>query len=301
MTSVRHHVAIATVLALVAVLSQANAAAAAPADPPVLTQIRASHHVGYDRIVFEFKGGMPRTAGAYWAKSLRLEPSNQPAHVQGNAFIKVRFRYALGHQPEPPQERTFGAARRSYGLPNIAHLVLLGDSEGQVTFGIGLMARTTIIRKMRLRSPNRFVVDVSTQYPKGKVEVFFADKQAMASGGEPLMRKVVRKVPKGSRAKGAMQRLYAGPTGKEKGRGLRFVASGTTGFRDLRINDWGVARVTLRGDCDSGGSALMTVGDQIMATLKSRPRVDHVKIHDRFGVTEEPKGRTDSIPFCLEP
>ena len=297
----RRHLYLGAILALIVVLLQPAMAAATPGDPPTLVAIRAAHHVGFDRIVFEFKGGMPEVTRARWVDELRLEPSDRAAHVQGNAFIRVRFRYALGHRETAPQNRTFGPARRAYDLPNIAHVVLLGDSEGQVTLGIGLMARTKIIRATRLRHPSRFVVDISSRYPKGKVKVFFADKKAIADGGSTILQAVTRKVPRGERARGAMQRLYAGPTGRERGQGLRFIASGTTGFRDLRINRWGVARVTLKGPCDSGGSALVTVADEVISTLRSRPAVDFVKIYDRNGVTEEPTGRTDSIPYCLEP
>jgi hypothetical protein len=279
----------------------ADAATLAADSPPTLVDVRAAHYPGYDRLVFEFAGGRPDVAKVRWAKDLRLDPSDKVAHVQGSAFLKVKFRWATAHELEPPTDPTFGPARRAYDLPNIAHVVLLGDYEGVVTFGVGLMKRTRIIKTIQLSQPYRFVIHVATTFPKGKVKVFFFDQEAVNDVDAPLFVPVTRKVPKGRRAVGALQRLYAGPTAAELDAGLRFVASGTRGFRNLWVNDRKIARVTLKGPCDSGGSALVTVANLIMPTLRSRPPVDWVKIYDRHGVTEEPWGLGDSIPFCLEP
>lgn len=302
MLTLKPQLVLASVVAIAAVLAlPPTAATAAPADPPALVDIRAAHHPGYDRIVFEFDGAVPTVARARWARDLRLDPSDLRANVQGDAFIKVRFRQAVGHQLEPPQDSTFGPARRSFDLPNVNHAVLLGDYEGEVTVGIGLMQRTRIIKTFRLKEPGRFVIHVATDFPKRTAKVFFLDEPAFIDGQPGYIVPVKRKVPKGGAPEGVMQRLYAGPTMAEIDTGLRFVSSGTKGFRDLRINDRGIARVTLRGPCDSGGSAVATVAHHVMPTLRARPAVDWVKIYDRAGTTEEPKGRTDSIPFCLEP
>jgi hypothetical protein len=284
------------------VLVAATGPVAMAAQTPQLVEIRAAHHVGFDRIVFEFKGPPPDVARVKWtSEPLRLDPSDAWAHVQGNAYLKVRFRPAVAHQSVPPYEATALPHRRAYALPNIAHLVLLGDHEGDISFGIGLMKRTRILRATTLRDPSRFVLDVATDFKKGKAKVFFVDKQAVLDARQPYVAPVDRKVPKGSRTRGALLRLYAGPTQQEINRGLRFIASGTTGFRNLRINDRGVARVTLRGPCDSGGSAEATVASQVTPTLLSRPSVDWVKIYDRDGETRLRWGKTDSLPACLEP
>ena len=256
---------------------------------------------GYDRLVFEFAGGRPRSATVRWARDLRLDPSHRKAHVQGDAFLRVRFQGALAHDPDPPMASTFGPARRAFALPNVAHVVLLGDYEGEVSLGVGLMKKTKILQVLELRRPYRLVVHVSTAFPKATAKVFFVDRPALIDGDPRPVQAVKRKVPKGARAKGALQRLYAGPTRSEDGRGLRFVPSGTTGFRDLWVNDRGIARVTLRGPCDSGGAAQGTVADQIRPTLRSRPAIEWVKILDRTGATQQPWGRQDSIPACLEP
>ncbi|MEA2025108.1 MAG: hypothetical protein U9O18_00310 [Chloroflexota bacterium] len=267
---------------------------------PVLTAIRTAHHQGFDRIVFDFAGPLPEMAEVQWANDLRLDPSDRAAHVHGNAFLQVRFSPAITHDESPPQDSTFGPQRRAYGLPNISHLVLLGAVEGDVSFGIGLMKKTKIIRATTLRRPSRFVIDVATRFPKAEVGIRFVDEPAVIAGRLPEVVSVRRKVPRGRKPESVLHRLYAGPTEREARAGLRFIDSGTTGFGDLRIDRRGVARVTLRGRCDSRGST-MTVANQIIPTLRQLGRIDWVKIYDRNGETLYPRGKTDSLPGCLQP
>jgi hypothetical protein len=291
-------VALLILLALVVASGPVTTAA----QTPTLVDIRAAHHPGFDRVVFEFKGPPPEVARVKWASApMRLDPSHTRAQVHGNAFLKVRFRTAVAHQLSPPYKSTALPHRRASALPNVAHLVLLGDHEGTVSLGIGLMKRTRILRATTLGNPSRFVIDVATNFRKGIVKVFFVDDQAVIDGKRPYVVPVDRKVPRGARPRGALLRLYAGPTQREIDRSRRFVASGTTGFRNLRINDHGVARVTLRGPCDSGGAAEVTVASQVLPTLRSRPSIDWIKIYDRDAETQLPWGRADSLPTCLEP
>lgn len=302
MSSLRHQLVLAAAMMLTAVLAfPAGITIGFDDTPPVLVDIRAAHYKGYDRLVFEFAGGRPDAALVRWARELRYDPSDKVAHVQGNAFLRVTFRWAAAHDPDPPVEPTIGPLRRAFDLPNVAQVVLLGDYEATVSLGVGLMKRTRILKVIALSKPYRLVVHISTAFPKRAVKVFFVDEQALIDGEQPYVVPVKRKVPTGRRAAGALQRLYAGPTERERERGLRFLASGTRGFRDLRVNDRGVARVTLKGPCDSRGAAEGTVADQIMPTLRSRPAIDWIKILDRHGQTLEPRGRRDSIPACLEP
>lgn len=287
-------------IALVFLLSIApGATAAAPDLTPRLVDIRAAHHPGYDRIVFELSGGMPDVTAVRWATGLRLDPSDKPARVQGNAFLVVRLGTTVAH--DEAGSPTFGPLREAYGLPNLNHVVLLGDFEGQVSVGIGLMERTKIRRVFRLRDPDRFVIDISTAFPKTRVPVFFADDEKVAAGAPTVVSSVMRYVRKSDPKRGALQRLYAGPTAAERADGLRFVASRTYGFHRLRTNRFGVTRVQLRGRCDSGGSAVVTVADQIRTTLMARPRVRWVKIYGPDGTTTWPYGRRHSDPLCLQP
>ena len=130
----------------------------------------------------------------------------------------------------------------------------------------------------------------------------FLDRDAIDAGTPPFLRAVARTVPRArprlSEAESALSRLWAGTTQAEKRDGLRFRASGTTGFRDFGVNAQGVARLTLKGRCDGHGAAL-TVADQVAATLDPFRAVEWLKVYDRAGGTQEPLGQSDSIPDCL--
>lgn len=131
------------------------------------------------------------------------------------------------------------------------------------------------------------------------VKVWFLDRAHAQTGEEPLFRPVTRQVRPPALAAGALDALFAGPAKAEKASGLELITSGATGYARLRIQN-GIAYVTLRGSCSSGGST-MTIAGEIMPTLRQFASVTYVKIYAPDGSTERPAGASDSIPFCLEP
>jgi hypothetical protein len=286
-----------TVLVMAVVGSTGSATAAAPADP-TLVEIRAAHHPGFDRIVFEFDGGSPEYTAVRWTDRVTADASGLPVPVQGNAFMHVVMYNVNAHLAEPPYGNTYGPPVRAYDLPNIAHVVEAGDFEMVVSFGIGVMERTRILRTARLRDPSRFVLDVATTFAKVHVPVVFLDRGGILDPAAAGLHAVRRVVPADRQVKSALRRLWAGPTADEREAGLRFRSSATTGFRDFRVNDRGVARLTLKGRCDGRGRRI-TVADQVMATLKGFEQIEWVKILDPAGRTREPWGTSDSIPDCL--
>ena len=273
-----------------------SAAGAAPAGP-TLVEIRAAHHPGFDRITFEFEGRLPEYTAASWTEQVTNDPSDLPVPVQGNAFLYVVMYHVNAHAAKPPFADTYGPATRAFDLPNIAHVVGAGDFEMVVSFGVGVMERTRILRTARLRDPARFVIDVATTFPKASVPVVFLDRGMLEAAALDLQA-VGRVVPADRQVKSALRRLWAGPTPDERAAGLRFRSSGSSGFRDFEVNDRGVARLRLEGGCDGHGRAV-TVADQVMATLKGFEHIEWVKILDPAGRTREPWGPTDSIPDCL--
>ena len=288
-------------LALLSSAASATSAQAAP-DLPVLVDVRAAHHPGVDRLIFEFEGPLPEYAAAAWTNRVIHDPSGLPVPVQGNAYLSVVMYSVIAHETDPGFGSTYGPRQRAFDLPNIAHVVAAGDFEAVVSFGVGLMQRTRILRTARLRDPSRFVVDVSTRFERERVGVMFLDRDAILAGTPPFLRSVSRTVPRSrprlGEADAALLRLWAGPTQEEKRDGLRFRASATTGFRGLHVNPRGVARLMLKGGCDGHGAEL-TVADQVMATLAQFGRIEWVKIYDRQGQTQQPLGQSDSIPDCL--
>ncbi|MDH3680041.1 MAG: GerMN domain-containing protein [Acidimicrobiia bacterium] len=139
-------------------------------------------------------------------------------------------------------------------------------------------------------------------YPRAsttEVEVYFLDTVRFADGTEPYVEAVSRRVPAATPAAGALDALFAGPTPAEQGANLAVELSEATGFSGLSIES-GIARVTLVGGCDSGGSTF-TIANLITPTLKQFATVDYVKIYDADGTTAAPEGSSDSIPECLNP
>lgn len=150
-----------------------------------------------------------------------------------------------------------------------------------------------IFHGQRLRVPH------DTGEPTATVDVYFVHMPNYTAGVQPDVVAAARSVPAATPARGALEELFAGPTAAEHADGLDIVRSGATGFKDLSIDD-GIARVTLTGRCDSGGST-MTIANLIVPTLKQFPTVDHVKIFDPAGQTPHPDGPNDSLPACLNP
>lgn len=275
--------------------STAATTAATAATTPVLTAIRAAHHPGFDRLVFQFRGRVPAERSVTYVKQVIADGSGLPVRIVGNAKLLVRFQPANGHNDQGTI--TYGPVRRTYALPGIIQVVNAGDVEAVLSFGVGV-SRQAPFHMFTLTNPSRVVIDIKT-YPWVNVRDYLLNSQRFAVGQEPYTQAVIRPVLPPRTAYGALQRLFAGPTQGEKALGLRFVSSKATGFKNLSIVD-GVARVQLTGGCSSGGSTF-TIAGEIFPTLKQFPSVHWVKIYDPSGHTEHPYGHSDSIPVSLEP
>lgn len=295
-------VAVAAVLAAVTLPAPASAVAGttrtssgAQTGNAVLVDIRAASHPRFDRVVFEFAVRAPRVS-VTWVDELTGIGSGLPIPVAGRAILQVRMSGTDAHVNGTPTV----PVRTAYAMKNVITTVSAGDFEGEVVYGIGVLAPTPF-RTMRLVHPNRLVIDLSTACLQTVTRsVMFVDTNKVLANVDPPVTAVRRQVLARTPATGVMDRLYAGPTPAETARGLTFVASESTGFARLRISNQ-IARVQLTGGCSSGGSAVATVATQIFPTLKQFGSVDWVKIYDPAGHTETPWGRSDSIPECLEP
>ncbi len=262
---------------------------------PTLVGIRAAHHPTYDRIVFDFRGGLPASVHVDYVPQLIQDASGAPVPIAGRAILQVSMSRAQAHDDTG---RVTGPDRVAFPLPNIITAVKSGDFEAVTTYGIGLAQRQSF-HVFTLTGPDRVVIDVGAAFPTVQRQVYFLDAAAFQTGREPFYVPVLRPVLPMTPATGVMDRMFAGPTAAEQSRGLRFLSSEATGFRKLRIGH-GVARVQLTGGCDSRGSTA-TIAGEIFPTLRQFSTVDRVKIFDPSGQTETPGGPSDSIPFCLEP
>jgi hypothetical protein len=290
MTRIRRFLVL-LVLALIAASAPAVAQAesAAPAPAPLLTGVRAAHQPGFDRVVFDFYGGLPSASSARYVDALLGDASGLPVYVAGRAILQVTFRDARGHKLDGTDT---SPNRTAFPLPNVLTVVQSGDFEGVVTYGIGLAAKQSY-RVFTLSNPSRVVVDIDTDFSWTNRQVWFYNSNA---DPQSVLRPIITSAP----AHGLMDRLFAGPTNGEKAQGLRFIASGAKFYSDLTVSSGEVARVRLRGGCSSGGST-STIAGEIMPTLKQLPNVSWVKIYDYYWRTERPTGQVDSIPECLEP
>ena len=132
------------------------------------------------------------------------------------------------------------------------------------------------------------------------VLVYFLDENRFATGTEPYEAAVERQIhPDSFLPRMALEAYFDGPTEEEAAQGLAQVLSGCTGFSKFEIED-GIARVKLSGPCSSEGSTF-TIAGPIFKTLKQFDEINYVKIYDAAGMTEQPTGPSDSIPFVLEP
>jgi hypothetical protein len=284
------------VVGLVAPTLVMSAAPAAPATPatPTLVGIRAAHHAGFDRVVFDFEGGLPDETRVRYVNRLLGDATGLPVRIAGRAVLRVRFTPTDAHDADGATV----AARKVFALPNVMTAVRSGDFEAVTTYGLGLAKRSRF-DVFTLSNPDRVVVDVAAAFRTVNRRVWFFDEDRFVANEEPFFVSRRRPVRAATPATSLMDRLFAGVLPRERAAGLRLLRSRATGVADVRVADR-IARVRLVGGCDSGGSTV-TVAGSIMPTLRQLPSVDWVKIFGPGGNTAEPNGPSDSIPGCLEP
>jgi hypothetical protein len=287
-------------------LAVAGAAPAASSErgssPAELRAVRAAVHPGFDRVVFEFAGPLPRVNARYVDTLRKPADPDAPVPAPGRAAIEVAFDGVDTHDGRAVPH---GPDSRAHALTNVTSVLRVGLAEPRAVYGLALLSAEPY-RLFTLTNPSRVVVDVD--HPDRTVfrRVYLVDTTRVVDNRTPYVTPVVRSVLPWTPAAGVLDRLFAGPTTAEVSRGLKTpeppsptARSGATGWADLSIRD-GVARVRLTGGCSSGGSTV-TVADEIVPTLKQFASVDFVKIYDPAGRTADPTGRSDSIPECLEP
>jgi len=151
--------AAATTVAFAPGVAQADpsTAAAAPSAaryaPPVATprlvDVRLGRHRTYDRVVFDFRGGVPDVESRY-VRVVREDESGRRVFVPGRFFLLLRF--------EPARARNFPrGVQYVNSLDEVRGFRLVGDSEGVVHVAVGLRHRADV-RIFELS--NRIVLDI---------------------------------------------------------------------------------------------------------------------------------------------
>jgi hypothetical protein len=132
-----------------------------PPDGPSakLAAVRAAHHQGYDRVVFQFEGAkVPGYRIGYVREIVLGETDDQFLTLKGHALIEATFQgtasddHRAGTQTMPD--------KLTPALPQVRQLGLAEDWEGVVRIGIGLDHRAGF-RVLELTGPVRVVVDVA--------------------------------------------------------------------------------------------------------------------------------------------
>lgn len=125
---------------------------------PLLVDVRTGQHEGFDRVVFEFAGALPRYRVEYVSPPITACGSGLPVTIAGNAFLQVRLTPAAAHDEQG--NVTFGTTELAPGLPPILEVESSCDFEGEVTWVLGLSEEVDF-NVFFLTNPHRVVVDVA--------------------------------------------------------------------------------------------------------------------------------------------
>jgi hypothetical protein len=124
-----------------------------------LTAVRTGKHGGYDRVVFQFSGGLP-SVRAERVTTVYQDPKGTPVPLAGKSRLHVVFRGASALCPRPAHRTWAGPPVLAPRYPQLLMVKEAGDFEGYLSFGIGLAARGGY-RVSSLTSPDRVVIDFS--------------------------------------------------------------------------------------------------------------------------------------------
>ena len=134
---------------------------AAIAETALLERVAVAGHDGYDRVVFQFRNGLPGYRVEYVEPPLREDGSGNLVKLAGEAFLVVRMEPASGFDLTVPEgELIYTGPRRI--TPDrtsvLREVVRTGDFEAVLTWAVGLEARVPF-RVLTLDDPFRIVVD----------------------------------------------------------------------------------------------------------------------------------------------
>ena len=146
------------VTSLVTVVLALAAAPAGAQSTPTLVDVRVGRHPGFDRVVFEFRGGLPDHRISY-VDQLVEDGTGRPVSVAGAADLQVVFQGANAHEEDGSP--SLSPRRLSPGLPAVKEVAQVGDFEAVVGYGIGIDRRRPVTVST-LSGPSRLVIDVAT-------------------------------------------------------------------------------------------------------------------------------------------
>jgi hypothetical protein len=133
------------------------------AEIALLERVAVGRNEGYDRVVFQFRNGLPGYRVEYVNPPLREDGSGNRVQVAGNAFVVVRMELASGFDLTTGEgELVYTGPRRlsgaDAGTSIVREVVRTGDFEAVLSWAIGLDDRVDF-RVLTLANPARIAVD----------------------------------------------------------------------------------------------------------------------------------------------
>ena len=132
-------------------------------DVSLLTDVLAAAHDGYDRLVFQFRNGLPGYDVRYVERPVVADGSGYEVEVDGGAVLLIRMEPALDAdltQESAPQTYS-GPQRFTPTTTAVAELVRTGGFEAVLTWAAGVDEKRPFLVST-LDSPARLVIDVKS-------------------------------------------------------------------------------------------------------------------------------------------
>lgn len=130
-------------------------------DTALLERVAVAGHDGFDRVVFQFRNGLPGYLVEYVEPPLREDGSGNVVNLEGDAFVVVRMERASGFDLSVPEGALVYTGPRRIagdGTSVVREIVRTGDFEAVLTWAVGLDERVPF-RVLTLENPARIVVD----------------------------------------------------------------------------------------------------------------------------------------------
>lgn len=131
----------------------------------LLERVAVAGHDGYDRVVFQFRNGLPGYRVEYVEPPLREDGSGNVVNLEGDAFVVVRMEQASGFDLSVPEGALVYTGPRRISPDDtsvVREVVRTGDFEAVLTWAIGLSGRVPF-RVLTLGDPARIVVDFAAR------------------------------------------------------------------------------------------------------------------------------------------
>ena len=102
-----------------------------------VADVRVATHPGYDRVVFEFDGGLPEAILERASPPFTHDASGEPVDVTGSSFLRLTLIGGTKQMPDGSSSYD-GPTDFATDFPTLRHLVEGGDFEARSTWYFGL-------------------------------------------------------------------------------------------------------------------------------------------------------------------